>query len=104
MEQGAVVKTSQAHLGKLIQQWKDLLEEYDEILYIPLSSGLSGSYQSALTASAAFDGRIIPSLTHALPVIRWLGSVNGHRPRFRLDTAVKKSKIKSKKKLIFGQR
>ena len=58
MEQGAVVKTSQAHLGKLIQQWKDLLEEYDEILYIPLSSGLSGSYQSALTASAAFDGRI----------------------------------------------
>ena len=58
MEQGAVVKTSQAHLGKLIQQWKDLLKEYDEILYIPLSSGLSGSYQSALTASTAFDGRI----------------------------------------------
>ena len=58
MEQGAIVKTSQAHLGKLIQQWSDLLKEYDEILYIPLSSGLSGSYQSALTASAAFEGRV----------------------------------------------
>lgn len=39
MEQGAIVKTSQAHLGKLIQQWSDLLKEYDEILYIPLSLG-----------------------------------------------------------------
>ena len=69
MEQGAIVKTSQAHLGKLIQQWSDLLKEYDEILYIPLSSGLSGSYQSALTASAAFEGRVTV-VDPALLVIR----------------------------------
>ena len=59
MEQGAVVKTSQAHLGVLMEQWKDLLKEYDEILYIPLSSGLSGSYQSASTAAESFDGKVI---------------------------------------------
>ena len=58
MEQGAVVKTSQAHLGVLMKQWKELLKEYDEILYIPLSSGLSGSYQSALTAAEDFNGKV----------------------------------------------
>lgn len=58
MENGAVAKTSQAHLGRLLTQWKELLEIYDEILYLPLSSGLSGSYQSALAAAQAFEGRI----------------------------------------------
>ena len=58
MEQGAVVKTSQAHLGVLMEQWNDLLKEYDEVLYIPLSSGLSGSYQSALTAAGSFEGKV----------------------------------------------
>ena len=58
MKEGAVVKTSQAHLGELIDTWNRILEEADEILYLPISSGLSGSYQSACTAAAGFDGRV----------------------------------------------
>ena len=53
-----MVKTSQAHLGELIDTWNRILEEADEILYLPISSGLSGSYQSACTAAAGFDGRV----------------------------------------------
>lgn len=58
MENGSVVKTSQAHLGELIEIWHNLLKDYDEVLYLPISSGLSGSYQSAVTASLEFEGRV----------------------------------------------
>ena len=58
MKEGAVVKTSQAHLGELIDTWNRILEEADEILYLPISSGLSGSYQSACTAAGGFVGRV----------------------------------------------
>lgn len=59
MYAGAVAKTSQAVLGKLIEMWTDILKEYDEIVYIPISSNLSGSYSSAALCSESFDGRVI---------------------------------------------
>lgn len=51
MLDGKIVKTSQAQLGSLIKMYDHLLEEYDEIIHIPLSSGLSGMYQTALVQS-----------------------------------------------------
>ena len=41
--QGAEIKTSMPVVGDVIDKWESLLEEYDEVVYIPLSSGLSGS-------------------------------------------------------------
>lgn len=38
--------------------WKEILAEYDEIVYIPMSSGLSGSCQSAIMLSEDFDGKV----------------------------------------------
>ena len=37
---------------------EELLEEYDQIVYIPMSSGLSGSCQTAKMLSADYDGRV----------------------------------------------
>lgn len=58
MREGAVVKTSQPLLGSLIDKWDSLLEEYDQVLFIPLSSQLSGTYNSALLASEDYNGRV----------------------------------------------
>ncbi len=58
LEQGADVSTSQPSLGKLSQMFKDILKEYDEIVYMPMTSGLSGSYQSARMLSEDFEDRV----------------------------------------------
>lgn len=47
MREGAVAKTSQASLGQVAAAWDKALEEYDEVIYVPISSGLSGAYASA---------------------------------------------------------
>ena len=58
LEGGASVVTSQPSPEAVMDLWKDVLKEYDEIVYIPMSSGLSGSCQSAMMLSEDFEGRV----------------------------------------------
>lgn len=58
LQDGAVVSTSQPSLGKLSSLFETVLKEYDEIVYMPMSSGLSGSYQSAKMLAEDFGGRV----------------------------------------------
>ena len=58
MKAGNVVKTSQPKLGDIIEMWESLLKTYDEVIFIPLSSGLSGTYQSAKMASLEFNDKV----------------------------------------------
>lgn len=51
MQNGAVTKTSQVSIGEYIEFFKPFLTEGKDILHISLSSGLSGSYRSALAAA-----------------------------------------------------
>ena len=55
---GADIHTSQPSAGDVIDLWKDLLKDYDEIVHIPMSSGLSGSCQSAMLYAQEFGGRV----------------------------------------------
>lgn len=54
----ADISTSQPSPESLITLWEKLLEEYDEIVHIPMSSGLSGSCQTATMLSQDYDGRV----------------------------------------------
>lgn len=47
LEDGADVMTSQPTPDSLMKVWDDTLQEYDEIVYIPMSSGLSSSCGTA---------------------------------------------------------
>ena len=38
--------------------WDNLLEEYDEIVHIPMSSGLSASCDTATMLARDYDGRV----------------------------------------------
>ena len=58
LESGADMVTSQPSPDSVLKLWKELLTEYDEIVHIPMSSGLSGSCQSAVMLSENFDGRV----------------------------------------------
>ncbi|WP_026669823.1 DegV family protein [Butyrivibrio sp. AE3006] len=56
---GADVSTSQPSPGNLLELWDKVLKEYDEIVYIPLSSGLSSSCQTAtMLASDDYEGKV----------------------------------------------
>ncbi len=55
---GADISTSQPSPESVMKLWDELLEEYDEIVHIPMSSGLSGSCQSALMLAQDYDGRV----------------------------------------------
>ena len=44
----AEISTSQPSPADLLDKWDKLLKEYDEVVYLPMSSGLSASCQTAL--------------------------------------------------------
>lgn len=55
---GAQIGTSQPSPESVMELWDKLLKDYDEIVHIPMSSGLSGSCQSAIMLAQDYDGRV----------------------------------------------
>ena len=55
---GVNVSTSQPSPEDVMSLWDELLKSYDEIVHIPMSSGLSGSCQTALMLAEEYDGRV----------------------------------------------
>ncbi|MCK6258686.1 DegV family protein [Fictibacillus sp. KIGAM418] len=53
---GALPKTSQPSIGELADTLERLSKDYDEAIMITLSSGISGTYQSALSAADMVEG------------------------------------------------
>ena len=68
LRQGACVSTSQPAPGALMDCWEGLLQRYDEIIYLPMSSGLSGSCQTAAMLAEEYDGRIHVVDNHRISV------------------------------------
>ncbi len=59
LSQDAEVTTSQPAAGDVISMWDRIFDEgYDEIVYIPMSSGLSGSCANALVYASDYDGKV----------------------------------------------
>lgn len=58
LEEDSEITTSQPSPGDVMELWEELLEEYEEIVHIPMSSGLSSSCETAIMLSREFDGRV----------------------------------------------
>ena len=58
MEAGANIVTSQPSPSDVTAMWDKALETHDEVVYIPMSSGLSGSCQSARMLADDYDGKV----------------------------------------------
>lgn len=55
---GANISTSQPSPESVMELWDKVLSEYDELVHIPMSSGLSGSCQSAIMLSEDYGGKV----------------------------------------------
>lgn len=58
LAEGAEVITSQPTPESVMNLWDELLQNYDAIVHIPMSSGLSGSCQSAIMLAQDYDGKV----------------------------------------------
>lgn len=58
---GADISTSQPSPTAVMEIWDKALEEYEKILYMPISSGLSSSYNTAmmLAQEEKYEGRVL---------------------------------------------
>jgi len=57
--EGANVSTSQPSIGLVTSVWDDLLKDHESVVYIPMSSGLSKSCESAIAAAKAnYEGKV----------------------------------------------
>lgn len=54
----ADISTSQPSPKDLTDLWDQILKEYDEIVHIPMSSGLSASCQTAAAMAQEYDGKV----------------------------------------------
>lgn len=57
--QGAQITSSQPAPADLLAMWDELLESNDTIIYIPMTSGLSGSCATACALAQDYDGRVL---------------------------------------------
>ena len=55
---GVDISTSMPMVGSVTDTWDKLLQEYDEIVYVPMSSGLSSSCETAYMLSQDYDGKV----------------------------------------------
>ena len=58
LKKGGTISTSQPAVGDILDLWDKVLNEYDEIVHIPMSSGLTGSVATAMTLAQDYDGRV----------------------------------------------
>ena len=80
LEGGSHITTSQPAIGEVMELWRSLLKEYDEVVHIPMSSGLSNTCDTtiALARDKEFANKVFV--------------VDNHRISITLKPAVKDAK------------
>ncbi len=58
LAEDADISTSQPSPGDVTDLWDELLKSYDEIVHIPMSSGLSSSCETAAMLADDYDGKV----------------------------------------------
>ena len=58
LKEGCEISTSMPSIASVTELWDELLKEYDEIVHIPMSSGLSSSYETAAMLALDYDVKV----------------------------------------------
>lgn len=69
--EGANITTSQPAPGALTELWDKLLKTYDQVLYLPMTSGLSSSCATAIALADDYDGRVMVADIKRISVPLW---------------------------------
>ncbi len=59
LAENADISTSQPSPGEVMDMWDKVLEEYEELVHIPMSSGLSKSCETAMMLAKNYEGRVV---------------------------------------------
>ena len=83
MEAGERISTSQPTPEEVTRLWEEVLKEHEQLVYIPMSSGLSGSCQTAQLLAGDYESRdIAPLMTRMFTFMRdFEGDVPGAAPK-----------------------
>ena len=66
---GKNITTSQPSPGDVIAMWEKILQNgYDQVVHIPMSSGLSNSCETAISLSDEYEGRVCVVDNHRISV------------------------------------
>ena len=78
LAQDAEVFTSQPSVAELMEFWDGILKDYDQIVHIPMSSGLSSSCQTAMTfASEEYEGKVFVVDNQRISITQRLSAIEG---------------------------
>lgn len=103
LRKGADVATSQPSPESVMHMWSAMLQEYEELVYIPISSGLSGSCMTAqaMAQEEPYAGRVfvVDNGRVSTPMHR---SVLDAVELAEKDTVHRKLKTFSKKQTAYG--
>lgn len=58
LEDNLDVNTSQPSPGDVMKNWDEVLKEKEYIIYIPMSSSLSGTYETAVMLAEEYEGKV----------------------------------------------
>lgn len=58
LQSGCDISTSQPSPESVMKLWDKLLKEYDQVLHIPMSSGLSGACHTAMMLAGEYEGKV----------------------------------------------
>ncbi|MCP1101648.1 DegV family protein with EDD domain [Aequitasia blattaphilus] len=95
------IHTSQPAVGDLIELWNSILESFDKIIHIPMSSGLSGSCETAYVLSQEFKGRVHVidnqriSVTQKQSVLEAIDMVDGGFSAAEIEERLMKNKLEA---------
>lgn len=68
LENDSEIHTSMPLVGSVLDKWDELLKDYGQVVYIPMSGGLSSSCQTARSLAADYDGRVEVVDNHRISV------------------------------------
>lgn len=101
LARGGEISTSMPVVGDLIDRWDTLLKDYDEIVYIPMSSGLSSSCETAKMLSDDYEGKVCVvdnqriSVTQKLSVFEAMKMAEEGRSAAEIKEILEKNKFES---------
>ena len=101
MAAGADISTSQPTPGAVLDLWDTLLEDHDELVYIPMSSALSGSCATAEALVEDYDGRVTVvdnqriSATQRQSVLDAVSMVNDGQDASRINEVLLRDKLEA---------
>ncbi len=68
MAANADISTSQPAIGEILEMWDETLKEYDQIVHMPMSSGLSASCETAKGLAKDYEGKVFVVDNHRISI------------------------------------